>query len=101
MLVNDNQVDRIVQLALRVIATITSLDLRLDDFADTLTETRSSIVDAKNVVLRWTWIVTLSTTFLFVWLGAGQWALAHVGWRGLLRRRIDSIEMKYDARYRD
>lgn len=83
----DQRIDQAAQLALRVIATLSSVDSRLEKFEGRLSETRQEVLRWKTTTLRWIVIATIGVSLVMAWMGAGQVALCFFGWKGLGRAR--------------
>jgi hypothetical protein len=70
-----------VRLALRVIATLGSIDSRLQGFAGRLSQAQAKSQDLKTRTQRWIRIATIGMTLLIAWMAAGQVSLCLHGWR--------------------
>lgn len=80
-----DRVDQAVQLALKAIATLGSIDSRLDGLSDRLSETQTKIQNLEPKTHRWILVATIGLGLLIVWMGAGQLCLCLHGWRSLRR----------------
>lgn len=74
-------IDDGVRLALRVIATLGSIDSRLDDFTGRLSQTQAKAEELKTRTQRWIRIATIGMTLLIAWMAVGQVSLCLHGWR--------------------
>jgi len=72
-----------LRLALRVIATLSSIDTRLEEFASRLAATREDLPEAEATALRWILTAAAAATLALAWIAAGQAALCVVAWRGV------------------
>ena len=88
----EEQVKQVVQLALRVVATLGSIGSRLEEFEGRLSETQRSVQGLKTGTLRWILGVGIGITLLLLWMAAGQVALCRLAWNGLLRTRRPPCE---------
>jgi hypothetical protein len=79
----EERIPRAVQLTVRVIATLSSVDSRLEKFATRLLETQKNLQALKIKTIRWVWVVTTTTAILIAWMAAGQVALSWFAWKGL------------------
>jgi hypothetical protein len=82
------RIDQAVRLALRVIATLGSIDSRLEDFGKRLSETRTEARNLKTKTPLWIRIATIDITLLILWMAAGQFLLFLHGWQGTRKSRI-------------
>lgn len=80
------QFNQIVSFATRVIATLGSVDSRLQECGDNLAEMQTKTRSAAAKVTRWIRLTSLGVTFLAVWMAAGQGSLCYLGWIGFRRR---------------
>jgi chromosome segregation ATPase len=83
---DDGRLQETVRLATQVIATVTSIDTRLERLESELTELQRRVRELKGRLLRWIQMAAIGITVLFCWMAGGQVALAYVGWRGLERQ---------------
>jgi hypothetical protein len=81
----EERIEQAVQLALRVVATLGSIDSRLEKFENRLSETQKNLQELKTKTHRWILVVTIGITLLMVWMAAGQVALCLLAWNGLRR----------------
>ena len=81
------RIEQAVQLALRVVATLGSIDARLKAFEGRISQTRVNSQRRQTTIRRWILGVTLGIVLLFVWMAAGQAALCTCGWKGVRGRR--------------
>jgi hypothetical protein len=75
------KIDQAVQLALRVIATLSSVDSRLGDFGNRLSETQTKAKNLKIKTQRWIRVAMIGITLLILWMAAGQISLCLRGWQ--------------------
>jgi hypothetical protein len=81
------RIDQVVELAVRVAATLGTFDSRLDKFDDRLARAKEELQESKAKTLRRIHIATAAVMLLVLWLAAGQIALTYVGWRGVRHRQ--------------
>jgi flagellin-like hook-associated protein FlgL len=79
----EERIPRAIQLAVRVIATLSSVDSRLEKFATRLLETQNNLQALKIKTIEWIWVVTIIITMLITWMAAGQVALSWFAWKSL------------------
>ena len=79
----EERIGRAVKLTLRVIATLSSVDSRLEKFATRLLETQKNLQALKTKTIRWIWFVTIAVAILVAWMAAGQVALSCLAWKRL------------------
>ncbi len=79
----EERIPRAVQLTVRVIATLSSVDSRLEKFATRLLETQKNLQVLKIKTIRWIWVVTITVAILVAWMAAGQFALSWLVWKSL------------------
>lgn len=79
--------EQAVQLALRVIATLSSIDSHIEKFETRLLETQKNVQTLKIKTIKWIWIVTITVATLIIWVAAGQVALSYLAWRSLRSER--------------
>jgi len=82
------QIEQAAELALRIVATLGTLDERLDAFGDRLAEVQVELRELETRTLRWVLLGTLVLTLLAAWMAAGQAALCAVGWRAWRRKKL-------------
>lgn len=80
-----DRVQRAVQLALRVLATVGTLQSRLDDFANRMPATQTQLQELKSSTQRWISLARIVGSLLMILMATGQLALCWVAWNG--RRR--------------
>jgi len=74
--------NRVAQSALRVIATLGSIDSRLENVRERLTEIQHLAQNAKTKLLCWVRTAAIGITLLIGWMAVGQASLCHIGWQG-------------------
>jgi hypothetical protein len=79
----EERIPRALQLTVRVIATLSSVDSRLEKFATRLLETQKNLQVLKIKTIRWIWVVTITVAILVAWMAAGQFALSWFVWKSL------------------
>ena len=79
-------VDAIVRLSAKLVLTLTDVDERLANLAETIERTREASHLFFVRMERSIFHVCLAVTVLVIWLLAGQVALCWVGWRGLRQK---------------
>ena len=79
------RIEKGVELALRVAATVGTIDTRLGRLTDRLSLTQQNLREANAKTLRRIRLATIVVTLFLVWLGAGQVALMLYGYRALRR----------------
>ena len=88
----EERIPRAVQLTVRVIATLSSVDSRLEKFATRLLETQKNLQALKINTIRWIWVVTIAVAILIAWMAAGQAALSWFAWKSLRSARPTNRE---------
>lgn len=81
------KIDQAVRLALRVIATLSSIDSRLGDFGNELSQTQTKARNLKIKTMRWISVTKIGITLLILWMAAGQISLCLHGRQGLRHSR--------------
>ena len=81
------RIEQAVQLALPVIAKLSSIDSRLGKFENRLFATQESLHALNARSIRWIKIVSIAIMTLIVWMAAGQLALSRLAWTGLRATR--------------
>lgn len=79
--------EQALRLALRVVATVSSLGDRLQGFEARVTDVRSRVEQLQTRTLRTILWVAVGSTAVLVWMAIGQGSLCALGWRGLRRNR--------------
>jgi TfoX/Sxy family transcriptional regulator of competence genes len=79
---------QIRQLTLRVIATLSTIDARLERVGDRLSEIHAKTRKLRVDSVWWIRITAIGITLLIGWMAAGQGSLCFLGWRGL---RLTSV----------
>lgn len=88
--VPQERVQQAIELAVRVAATLSSIDARLDRFGDRLLAARENVQELQSGTLGWIRIAAIMLSLLIAWMGAGQLALCYFAWNWLQRiRRMD------------
>jgi len=77
------RIEQLAQIALPVVATLGSVDSRLNNLSDRLSAAQSRLQDLKTRSWRWILMVTVAVTLLIVLMAAGQVALCRLAWVGL------------------
>jgi hypothetical protein len=77
--------EQALKLALRMVATLSSLGDRLEHFETRVSEVRGRVDQFKFRTLRWILTAAIGSTVLIAWMAAGQATLALLGWRGVRR----------------
>ena len=77
------RIEQAVQLTVRVIATLSSIDSRIENFKTRLLETQKNVQALKIKTINWIWFVTIAVASLIIWMGAGQGALFYLAWKSL------------------
>jgi len=76
------RIGRIVPTALRVVATLGSVDTRLAKLVDRLDQTHEKLEGIETLVKMRVLRASRGFTLLMLWMAAGQIALAAIGWKG-------------------
>ena len=84
----DQRIRQAAELAVRVAATLGTIDSRLDRLVDRLSQMRENSRELRVTTLRRIWLGTIAVMMLVLWMGAGQVALSLHGWQGLDRGQI-------------
>jgi hypothetical protein len=90
----EERIPRAVQLTVRVIATLSSVESRLEKFATRLLETQKNLQALKIKTIRWIWVVTIAVAILVAWMAAGQVALSYLAWRSWCSTRSPARKMQ-------
>jgi hypothetical protein len=83
------RIEQVVELTVRVAATLGTFDSRLDKLTDRLSRAKEKLQESKEQTIQRIRLATIAVVVLILWLGIGQVALAYVGCRGIVRRRND------------
>jgi uncharacterized coiled-coil DUF342 family protein len=78
----EERIEQAVQFALRVVATLGTLESSLQKLADRFGATQSHLRELNTDTKRWILVLTIGVTLLILWMAAGQVALCRVGWNG-------------------
>jgi chromosome segregation ATPase len=76
----EERLSRFAQLTLRMVATLSDIDARLNEVADGLNMTRTRAEDAKNRIGRNILLAEIGALLLVAWMAVGQFFLARDGW---------------------
>jgi hypothetical protein len=79
--------ERAVQLAVKAIATLGSIESRLAGVRDRLSELQTGFQDLEARMRQWILITAIAISLLMAWMAAGQYLLCRHGWR-----RLGSVE---------
>ena len=79
------RIEQGVKLAVRVAATVGTIDSRLGKLTDRLSRTEQNLRQSNARVLHRIRLATIAVTLFILWLGAGQAALTFYGCRALRR----------------
>ena len=79
------RIEQGVKLAVRVAATVGTIDSRLGKLIDRLSLTQQNLQHSNAAALRRIRLATIAVTLFILWLGAGQIALTLYGYRSLRR----------------
>jgi hypothetical protein len=83
------RIEQVMELAVRVAATLGTVDSRLDKLSERITRTKEQLQESKDKTIQRIHLATIAAVFLILWLGIGQVALAYVGCRSIARPRSD------------
>ncbi len=86
----EERIEQAVRLALRVVATLGSINVRLKVLEGRLSQTRVNSQRRQITIRRWILGATFGIVLLFVWMAVGQAALCTYGWKGLRGRRVST-----------
>jgi hypothetical protein len=78
----EERVVEAVQLVLRAVATLSSIDSRLEKSAERLSVAQRHLQELKSQTQRWIFSATIVITLLLCWMAAGQGALGRLAWNG-------------------
>lgn len=84
----EERTEQVVQIILRVVATLGTIDSRLEKTADRLLVTQGHFQELKTGTQWWIFVITIGVTLLILLMAAGQVALCRLFWTGF--RRIDA-----------
>jgi hypothetical protein len=82
---SSERIEQAAQFALRVAATLGSMDSRLDGFGERLSAIQNRLQELNSKTRWWIALTTIGIALLILWLAAGQVALCRIcwaGWRG-------------------
>ena len=82
----DKRMRRAAEAALQLLATLGSIDERLEKLDGRVSEIQEQVLDWKATTHRWILIATICISLLFVWMAAGQSFLSLHGWKVLSLR---------------
>ncbi len=74
-------VEKAVELASRLVVTLSSIDTHIEQLEDRLDAVRSTVQESAAQTRQWILIVAIVIAFFMMWMAAGQVALCVVGWR--------------------
>jgi len=80
---NEARLNHVAQVAVRVLASVSSIDSRIENLGERLTEIQAETGSVKANSLWWIRMTAIGITLLVCWLAAGQGALCVLGWKGL------------------
>ncbi|MHB8864167.1 MAG: hypothetical protein ACYC6N_17320 [Pirellulaceae bacterium] len=83
-------IQQALELSVRVVAALGSIDSRLQEFEMKLAATQTKLDALRNTTLGWIFVATIGCTLLSLWLAAGQAALFHVAQARLHQTPSDS-----------
>ena len=76
----EERTEQVVQIILRVVATLGIIDSRLEKTADKLSLTQSHLQELKTGTQWWIFVITIGVTLLILLMAAGQVALCRLFW---------------------
>jgi hypothetical protein len=79
----EERVAQAVPLVLRAVATLSSIDSRLEQSAERLSVAQRQLQELKSQTQRWIFSATIVFTLLLCWMAAGEGALCRLAWNGL------------------
>jgi hypothetical protein len=79
---SEDRIKQALQFALRVVATVGSIDSRLGKLADRIAGAQSNLEHTKSQSRRWILAATIAITLLILWMAAGQVAWCRLAWNG-------------------
>jgi hypothetical protein len=82
----DKRMRRAAEAALQLLATLGSIDERLEKLDGRVSEIQEQVFHWKATTHRWILIAAIFISLLFVWMAAGQSFLCHHGWKVLSLR---------------
>jgi len=85
--------EQALRLALRVVATLSSLGERLQEFEARVTDVRGRVEQLKARALRTILWAAVGSTVVLVWMAVGQGTLCVLGWQGLRRLAQHSCQL--------
>ncbi|MCH5373149.1 MAG: hypothetical protein JJ992_04185 [Planctomycetes bacterium] len=83
--------DQAVPLALKAIATFRSMESRLVDVRDRLSELQARTQELETRIHRWILIGTIGISLLIAWMAAGQYFLCCHGWKQLTSKSVTRV----------
>ncbi len=78
----EGRIQQAAQLALRVVATVGSLDSRFQKLDDHISAVQGGLGELKTRARRWILAATIGVALLILWMAAGQVALCRLAWNG-------------------
>ena len=78
---SEERIDHAIELALRVVATLSSIDLRLANFEYRLSETQGEAHLWETDTLRWILIANIGISLVIAWMAVGQISVCILVWR--------------------
>jgi flagellin-like hook-associated protein FlgL len=88
----EERIEQAVQLALRVIATLGSIDSRIERFENRLLQTQKNLQVLQIRSIKWIQVVTIAITTLIIWMAVGQVALSCLAWNHLRSKRGSTVD---------
>jgi hypothetical protein len=79
----EERIEQTVKLGLRVIATLGSIDSRIEKFKSRLLEAQKNSQALNIKTIKWVWVLTIVIMTLIIWMAAGQVSLSYLAWNRL------------------
>ena len=86
----EERIEQAVKLGVRVIATLGSIDSRIEKFKNRLLEAQKNSQALNTKTIKWIWVVTIAIMTLIIWMAAGQVALSYLAWNRLRSKRCST-----------
>jgi hypothetical protein len=88
------RIEQAIPLALRVAATLGSIETRFEKFKSRLSKSQADLQELKNRTLKWIRGAMIAAFLLVAWMAAGQAALCCIAWKGLRSEQTPTAELR-------
>jgi hypothetical protein len=76
------RIEQAAQLAVRLAATVGSIESRLQKITDKLSDSQKRVQEAQAKMQRWIFAIAAVAALVILWMAAGQTALWWISWKG-------------------